>query len=104
MFYRKLFLIKNEEIFQLFGERVLSEINGFLELEFPSQMNISKSSLISSFTQNYYWLRRKPSESIDKVDGKCQGLYELTIYKSVKDNNTFSFNQIKYPLRFKLKI
>ena len=101
---RNVFSIFNDEIFSLFSEKIISDVNNFLEVEAPTQLDFSKLKLQKNFIQNYSWLVSKPRESIDKVDDKCQGLYELSIYKSVKDNNTFSLKHSKYPLRFQIKL
>ena len=102
---RNSFTVFSEEVFLLFSEKMLADFLQFLEIESSTEIKLSKSRLQNLFIQHYAWKENSTSEvSIQRIDDKCQGLYELSIYKSLKQVNTFSFKGENYPLIFKLKI
>ena len=109
--FRKGFKVISEEVFQLFSEKTLSETEGFLEIErsdSENSFNISKSDLQRDFVKSYSWQFSTENNStgvnIYEIDAKCQGLYELSIYKHIKYENTFSFKKRKYPIKFKIQL
>ena len=109
---RKGFKVISEEVFLLFSEKTLSETEEFLEIErsdSENSFNISKSELQRDFVKSYSWLVSGDStgvniNNINDMDAKCQGLYELSIYKHIKYENTFSFKKRNYPIKFKLQL
>ena len=106
--FRHSFKVISEEIFLLFSNKILSDIKSFLEIVSDNEDDealVSKSKLQKFFSQNYSWIREKEfSKTATKIDEKCGGLYEFSIYKPIGDNNTFSFKKDKYPIRFQLKL
>ena len=102
---RNSFSVFSEEVFLLFSEKILADFLKFLEVESSTDIKLSKSRLQHLFIQHYSWKENSTSDtSLGKIDEKCQGLYELSIYKPLKHANTFSFKGENYPLIFKLKI
>lgn len=103
--FRNSFTVFSEEVFLLFSEKMLADFLQFLEIESSSEIKLSKSRLQNLFMQHYAWKENSTSDvSFQRIDDKCQGLYELSIYKTLKQVNTFSFKGENYPLIFKLKI
>ena len=95
----------SEEVFLLFSEKMLADFLKFLEIESSTEIKLSKTRLQNLFIQHYAWKENSTTDtSMGRIDDKCQGLYELSIYKSLKQDNTFSFKGENYPLIFKLKI
>ena len=110
--FRKTFTVIYEEVFLLFSEKILAEVISFLEIENKLDVQLNKKYLQKHFEDNYLWTKMRSKEpasklqnddDVVKIDGKCQGLYEQTIFKSIADNNTFSFKKKKYPIKFKIE-
>ena len=101
---RHSFTVLSEEVFLLFSEKTLSELRKFLDIGSETKLKLSKSRLQSYFVQNYSWQSLLKAEDIQKMDEKCSGLYELSIYRNFGDNDTFSFKKIKYPIKFKINL
>ena len=79
----------SEEVFLLFSEKTLSELRKFLDIDSGSgtKLKLSKSRLQSYFVQNYSWQSLLKAEDIQKMDEKCSGLYELSIYRNFGEND-----------------
>ena len=102
---RNSFTVFSEEVFLLFSEKMLADFLQFLEIASSTEIKLSKTRLQNLFIQHYAWKENSTTDtSLGRIDEKCQGLYELSIYTSLKQVNTFSFKGKNFPLIFKLKI